>query len=250
MEEARNLKVQQTTHYEGFRLIKGNREINPVHVTRLVESMRKKPLVAQIIVNEERQIIDGQHRFNAMRHLGLPINYIMIEGYGENEVQLYNSCQANWKDIDFLEYFINKGETNYIRLKEFMEKYDVSLHIARLIVGQNYKDDDARAQFREGLFMWKNDNAHSEVMFYNRIRDGFEFGRARSFVRALMRILRNPETDWERLAQNMEKYAQMIRKSSNAVDFAKDIQRCYNYNRKKADQVQFVDELGTKPVLL
>ena len=44
--------------------------------------MTEKLLMCPIIVNENYEIIDGQHRYSASKELGLPIRYIVGEGYG------------------------------------------------------------------------------------------------------------------------------------------------------------------------
>ena len=44
--------------------------------------MQSNYLFTVIIVNENYEIIDGQHRFEVIKELNLPLRYIICEGYG------------------------------------------------------------------------------------------------------------------------------------------------------------------------
>ena len=69
--------IQTTRNYAMFKLIGGNRELNHINLKRLEVSMSETPLVSIIMVNERNEIIDGQHRFEVCKRLGLPINYLI-----------------------------------------------------------------------------------------------------------------------------------------------------------------------------
>jgi ParB-like chromosome segregation protein Spo0J len=81
-------QVHTTTDYFLFKSIDGNRNKNLLHINRLRESMSKNYLFTVIIVNENYEIIDGQHRFDVIQELKLPLNYIVCKGYGLKEVHV------------------------------------------------------------------------------------------------------------------------------------------------------------------
>ena len=95
-------QVLKTTDYNLFSFISGNRKINLAHAKRLERSFKNRHLFSPIIVNEYHQIIDGQHRFTVCSKLKLPIYYIVVNGYGLDEVQILNTNSSNWKKIDYL----------------------------------------------------------------------------------------------------------------------------------------------------
>lgn len=64
--------VEETTDYGMFNFMKGNRSVNPFNLKRITESMRERCLFSPILVNDNMEIIDGQHRFLAQKDLGLP----------------------------------------------------------------------------------------------------------------------------------------------------------------------------------
>ena len=80
MEEIGN--IYKTNDYSQFKFLLGNRTINKANLMRIKKSMINKHLICPIIVNKNREIIDGQHRFVAQKELELDVYFIMIEGYG------------------------------------------------------------------------------------------------------------------------------------------------------------------------
>ena len=109
--------VWQTYDYNAFRIVPGlNRDVD--HWKRIVASMAKADLMSPIIVNEAMEIIDGQNRFFARRYLGLPILYIEQQGYGPDEMRLYNNDSKNWTKADFIQSYSSEGREPYELLQQ------------------------------------------------------------------------------------------------------------------------------------
>lgn len=109
--------VWQTYDYNAFRIVPGlNRDVD--HWKRIVASLAKADLMSPIIVNEAMEIIDGQNRFFARRYLGLPILYIEKQGYGPDEMRLYNNDSKNWTKADFIQSYSSEGREPYELLQQ------------------------------------------------------------------------------------------------------------------------------------
>jgi hypothetical protein len=115
--------IQTSYDYAKFKFLKCNRNVNQVHILKLKESMRERALVSLITINERNEIIDGQHRFLVCKELGLPINYVLVYGYGIKEVQTLNLNSHNWKKLDFLDGFIKQGKREYSKFAEFQNEF-------------------------------------------------------------------------------------------------------------------------------
>lgn len=116
-------QVLSTNDYGMFKTLGGNRNVNKLHVNRLKESFKTAYLLNPILINQENQIIDGQHRFEAAKDLGLPINYIICNDYGIKEVQLLNTNMKNWNKEDYLNAYCNLNFPEYIKFKKFMNRF-------------------------------------------------------------------------------------------------------------------------------
>lgn len=95
--------ILQTMDYSKFKKLKGNRNVDPVRVQRIIQSIKKVGYITSpLIVNEDLEVIDGQGRLEALRILGLPVEYIVHENIGIDECISMNINQINWVDRDYI----------------------------------------------------------------------------------------------------------------------------------------------------
>lgn len=129
------LQIYKTTDYGQFKIMSDNRNINTLHVQRLIESFKVKHLVSPIIVNERKEVIDGQHRLLASQETGLPVYFMVLKGYGIDEVQIFNTNQKNWTKLDYLKMYCAEGRKPYLELQKFMEDFpDFGIQSAERLV--------------------------------------------------------------------------------------------------------------------
>ena len=70
----------QTNNYSKFSTLESsNRDANPQHVEKLKKSIQEIGLITPIQVDKDFVIVDGQHRFHALKSLGYPITYQSLE---------------------------------------------------------------------------------------------------------------------------------------------------------------------------
>jgi hypothetical protein len=141
----------ETTNYKIFKNIKGNRPVLQRHIGRLIASIGQKNLLQQnpIIVNERYQIIDGQHRLEAAKRLGLPIWYVVVDSGDLADAQRVNSYVRNWKPQDFLNSYVALDNPVYLKFKELLQVYKVSVKTILVFI-YGHSDADTYDKFREG----------------------------------------------------------------------------------------------------
>ena len=100
--------IESSYDYELFSLLPNNRPIKEAHIKRLVEKIKIKDLKQPIQINQEFQILDGQHRFYAYQQLKLPIPYFINNSVSEIDIAVLNSTTSKWSDKDYLHYWLGK----------------------------------------------------------------------------------------------------------------------------------------------
>ena len=70
------VKVLYEKNHTKFTLLDNNRDIDIRHVAALMASMKKHGQLMPIIVNENLEVIEGQHRLKACTELDIPVAYI------------------------------------------------------------------------------------------------------------------------------------------------------------------------------
>jgi len=122
-------QVYRTTNYERFSFIQGNRQLNKMHQERLKKSIAETDLTETnpILVNENFEIIDGQHRFEVCKELKKPIHYILKVGYGLREVQMLNANMKNWRLEDYVDGYCDMGKEEYLFLRSFIQEHKLGM---------------------------------------------------------------------------------------------------------------------------
>lgn len=140
--ELKNLNVKvsdviyETTDLTIFKFMEeGNRPIDWDHVKQLKERMGEKFLRTIIIVNKFMEIIEGQHRYSAIKKIneenrvkGLPlisIEFVVCEDYGVEECCEYNGKGKNWTNKNITEGGKILKIEEYEIYDEFVKKYNL-----------------------------------------------------------------------------------------------------------------------------
>lgn len=117
-------EIKSTTNYEMFKKLEGNRATTVARVNKIKKSiMTVGYITSPILVNENMEIIDGQGRFEALKELRLPVEYIVQEGLNVKECIAMNIYQTNWKVIDYIKSYAAKGNPDYLRLTSLMTEF-------------------------------------------------------------------------------------------------------------------------------
>ena len=110
MDKVANIKVMMTDNYSQFNKLLGNREITPNRVNTIKESILKigyQP--SPILVNEKKEVIDGQGRLAACEALSLPIYYIEKAGLTIDDCISMNRKMESWKIKNYIDCYAFSG---------------------------------------------------------------------------------------------------------------------------------------------
>lgn len=117
-------EVFKTKNYSIFKNLLGNRVIDKTNLARLKNSMNDIGTIdIPIIVNENYEVIDGQHRLQACKDLNREVCYMVIKGCSLKEVHKLNTIGKKWGFYDYLEAYANAGLQDYQIAKRFVDKY-------------------------------------------------------------------------------------------------------------------------------
>lgn len=225
-------QVYTTTDYFLFKTLDGNRKLNQLHLKRLIKSIEERPLFSPIIVNENHQVIDGQHRLEAFKALKLPINYIVINGYGLREVQILNANSKTWNADDFMHGYCDLGYKDYITYKEFKEHYNFDHNSCMTLLaggtsGKNVKD------FYEGNFKINNyELAKDMAEKISLLKDFYAGYKRRSFILAMSTLLKNENFSFVEFVSKLKLQPTALVDCKDISQYKMLIEEIFNYRRK------------------
>jgi hypothetical protein len=234
-------QVHTTNDYFLFKSIDGNRTKNLLHLNRLKKSIANNYLFTIIVVNENYEIIDGQHRFDVIQELNLPLNYVVCDGYSLNEVHILNQNSKTWNSDDYTEGFCNLGNTNYIEYRNFKNKYKFGHHeTMAMLTGIKSAGSDLTNIFKNGNF--KISNYLKAVEIAEKIyllQDYYEGFKRRSFIYAMLYLFEKPEFEFAEFLQKVKNNPSSLIDCTDTKQYISVIEEIYNYRRREKINLRY-----------
>lgn len=233
------IKIKKSSDYHKFRFMADNRRINKSHLLKLKESMKTNYLFTVIIVNENYEVCDGQHRFIACRDLGLPIYYVVCKGYGIKEVTTYNSQTSNWSTKNYLDSYVANKYPSYINYQIFQKKYGFP-HRANILLlcGEDYRTHEVH--FKKGNF--KINDIKKAVTYAERILKCAQYYKdykRKNFIGAMYKLLQKEVFSMEEFLQKLKLKSSMMKNCTTVKEYIELIEEIYNFRRGDKVNLRF-----------
>ena len=222
-----------------FKKLEGNRATSDRRVEKIKKSITKVGYITSpILVNENMEIIDGQGRFEALKQLQLPIEYIVQNGINIRECVAMNVHQTNWTIIDYIYSHADRGIQSFVYIRDLMERFKINnvsvMAVATLGCGvfkAEYIHDGTLEITQE-----QYEKAIKKLEFFEDLYNGYnDVPRFRFILKGLLYCTEIEGIDLERLkAKVIEvleyKKVPPIPTVEEAMQFLEEI---YNKNSKK-----------------
>lgn len=232
-------QVHTTTDYFLFKSIEGNRNKNLMHINRLKRSMADNYLFTVIIVNENYEIIDGQHRFDVIKELKLPLHYIMCNGYGLNEVHILNQNSKTWNADDYATGYCNLGYDDYIKYIAFKEKYNLGHNEAMSLLSGVPNKIDIELFYRGDFKIKSLKNAEDIIEKIMMIEPYYAGVRRRAFIYTMMSLFKNPNFEFTEFLQKLKIQPTALQDCTNVTNYKVLIEEIYNYRRREKVNLRY-----------
>lgn len=219
----------ETLNYTQFKFDSNNREISERHVQKIKQSIKDFGYIAgrPVLVSPEFVIIDGQHRYLAMKELEMPIVYEVLTGDSIQKVMALNANQAQWKIEDYIKSYANQGIECYRQLLRFEEKYKLGL--TKSIDVFFISKHGATNEIKKGKTFDFNKQSDQVAEFINSL-EKTPFVKKMAFIRAIVYLFKkaNPQ-QIEYIRNNVL----MIPNCSNMGEFVTVFENMLNKNKKQ-----------------
>lgn len=245
-EMTKKYEVKSTKNLDQFVIADWNRAIKPQRVNGIKKSILKYGYIPNpIIVNEKKEVIDGQGRLVACKELGLPIYYMQVKGIGGQECIAMNCYQKQWTGRDYVEFYATLGNSNYVRLKKLLDAYKLREKIV-IYCADSSSGGSLVPKIKEGEFVLTNEGYNQAIKVLNFISPLYPLiekahGRITEFTKALVLLYKNNIIEPNRMKEQLEKY-DMSAVNITGLDSASiELERVYNKRKNKENRVYFQD---------
>lgn len=235
------MQILETTDYEKFELLNGNRTINQSKVEKIksevTNGLNLFPYCPVIVYDDEGKlkIIDGQHRFTASYQLERPIYYVVCDKLTLPQIAKLNSNSSNWKSKDYLQCYIKVGIEDYEKLRDVLEQYKVAYAVAvdLLMKGDCKSKGNMLTNFKEGTFKC---NYYQEtcdlIEEVDEVFGRYEFWNHGYLIEAYRQLKEAGKFDKEVLKSKIKGAPNILDKRLSVKEYLFNIERVYNDKRQ------------------
>ena len=239
--------VYKTHSYDMFGYINGNRTVNRTHIEKLKLSLAEKQLPVPIVVDELYRIHDGQHRFEAIKELGLPIYYIVVPELGVRDVQLLNATMRAWNYNDYANSYIDQGNDEYRKFLEFRETYGFGVRESiQLLIGER-ANKDVETDFKLGRLVCNDESgAIEKAMMINEIAPYHDRYKTRAFVNAMNHCFAIEGYDHKRFVNKVKRQSLRLTDQVTHKEYLVVMEKIYNSGVRKENYFRLAEPLTFK----
>lgn len=210
------VKIQKTKDYSIFKKQIFNRPLAKGAVRNLALAIQaqNKLHLNPIIVNRNMEIIDGQHRLEAAKRLGVDIYYMVDDAATLKDMISYNAKRVAWQLETYFDFYIKNKNPEYIKLKKVVDTYSMIPISVVITYCSTYRDGETikttrliSSGFRDGSWTFKD--YETSIMLLSQARDILPYvqlglHRERLFYRSLLTLFKKPEFDYERFLEKLK----------------------------------------------
>lgn len=232
------MQIKQSYDYDKFVLISKNRQIYRAHVEKLKRSIQFNNMLHMkpIMVNENWEVMDGQHRLSAAQELGVPIYYVMDASVKEADIIPINNTMKVWTLIDYYTYYSNSNCPEYLKIKELAAELNMPLADVIAHVAGNGRRS---VSFKAGEF--KLDNKEDIINEFKKLDKVIEviskfltfheraFTKNKFFRRAMNSFIKREDVDFDIFLRKVEMGINRLRVCSNVSQYHELFTSLYNF---------------------
>jgi len=247
-----NAEVKDTKEYSKFKILEGNRVTDDNHIKRLQRLMLTSGNLTQqfpVVINQNWEVIDGQHRIKALEQLGWPVFYIVKEDLNLQDVRAINIGHRNWTWKDYAISFAELGNKNYERLLALHEEFGTAFHTLMQYTSLSHERSITHNKgvttsslgYRMGEFKLDEEQYNSSRVLLAQLEEAMEVSgiKYRQFQSAMYWIMTEPSYDHARMLEKLEKYgAPHLNRARRVEDFLRALEDTYNTYVRDEEKVR------------
>lgn len=203
-------RVYETSDYDIFNFETVNRKVDEKQVSKLMSVLKTNgEFINPIVVGMDKVIIDGQHRFEALKRMQKPIRFIVGQHTDDVKQDIIdtNNIRRNWKLMDYLEAYSHL-KPDYKEMLSIAKKYkDLSSPgTLAFYLGENGSGDTNSIK-NGNLDLGLNNATFVDKLKrldeFNKYKQNIEYNKnfTRGFMFIIDRMMISPTFSWSRMKQ-------------------------------------------------
>ena len=229
------VEVKETNNYSLFKSITSNREVNMAHVRKLAKAIQKNNMLHlnPIIVDNNMNVIDGQHRLEAAKLLEISLFYVIDNEVSKDDIASLNSNKLNWRTIDYVNYWTVEKRAGFDVISSFISRNPL-LPISTCIQLLNEFNERSTEDIMNGHCNVNGlEKAEETVKILNFISEYFKHAYSGKFVAAIRAMVRHDLFDFENFKMKVEEQPRSLVSCVTTKQYLQMLSEIYNYKLSK-----------------
>ncbi len=236
------MQLQETKDYEVFKHFECNRNLHEGNLKKLQKSITEANMLKSkpILIDNQFRVIDGKHRLEVAKRLGIPIWYQVHENFEISDIIKLNNAVKSWGIPDYLNFYSKNNYENYVQLNSFIEKNKVDVNIALHMLNPN-RDTGFYKSFKDGLYQFPDQSEYMTVVLRKQmIDDTVEYIKKKTsgnkiyldrvtFYCALVTFFCNENFNYDVFMKKLQFKLDLMRPCSKKEDYLKILKNIYNW---------------------
>ena len=226
-------EVYVTDDYDLFKIKKENREINYNKVKSLMKLIEKdKRQIQPIIVNAKYEIFDGQHRFEALKNLKMPIKYFVDAELKDEDIITINNTQSSWRLVDYVHVYSEGDKKSFMLLEQLMDRFEFQAEIVMMAVKDKFINQQQIKSGNINITEEEYERGLKKLQWLKRLENNIDqkITAKKTFERTILSVLLLDDIDKDKLFKNIVvRYGLQEYKYGNKKECEQAIQNMYNY---------------------
>lgn len=227
------------------------RPVNPMHVKRVASSMTKhgflpsKPIQCYRRPDRKLVIVDGHHRYEAAKSLGLDFYYV-VESEAAQGAMADVQLGFSWKPNDFIRQYSMRGSKDYATLAQYISRGLPCMIAISLLSGESAGSSNARKLIPSGAFKVKSTDHAEKILSLMEDNQTTKVFHHSNFIKALSLCLWLKQFDFQTFKKRAEANWHMIPNCSNVPDFLSAIEEVYNFRSQLKQPISHLARAAAK----
>ena len=186
-------------------------------------------------------IIDGQHRFEVAKSLGLPVYYVICEPM-KISISDLNRAQRCWTLTDHVSSYATQGNPHYIFLLDFAKRSGIAIRAAASMMnGEMSNSNNVCAKIATGYFKVKTkEMAELIALIASETGKHVTWSRHQGYLGALCRCLLVPAFNAGDYVTRINRHPELLDFKHCKSDFLQMIEEIVNYRTSKKIPLAFL----------
>ena len=231
--------INPSRDYKEFKIITSNREISPTKVRHIMKSIKEMDLTEAnpIIVNQNFEVLDGQHRLEACKLLKLPIYWhqVPVNGLTDKAMILLNANQQSWTQTDYVRHYAKKGVDSYKIVLNMVNNRGYSMSCALSMCSQQ---GSSTTGVKNGTMKIGKIPIYIIDGVLKEFRSIISWNIDTKLVRAVVRLLKSTEYDHRQDFVKISAQRYNMVRFADDRDYVKFFEECLNKGKMKKNRVK------------